>query len=243
MSQKNRKNIIGKIFIDSLSTAIENVHVINKNSQKGTISNRFGEFQIPVKVNDTLIFSAIQFRYKEFIITAFDVNQKTIFISLQSKINRLNEIILKKPENMAMELNLPNAGKKPLNKLESRLNYYSQKSVPIVILEAIFNKQGGINDIYNIVSGNRKRDWKLTKLIDEGKLREYNQKEIQKIRLYFKDDFFIRALHIPKEEINLFLESSIKYNIINMFNSKKIIELIDILIKESKSYLQTLEDD
>ena len=240
-SQDKRQLILGKIKSNSLP--IENVHIINKNSSKATISNQFGEFQIPVKVNDKLIFSAIQFQKKEVLITSFDLDKKSIFISLKSKINRLSEVTIQKPENMAMGLNLPNAGKKPLTILESRLNYYSQKSVPIVILGALLGQQGGIDNLHYVFSGKRKRDRKLTKLIDEDKLRDYNQKEIQKIRLHFKDDFFIKTLHIPKEKINEFLESSIKHDLINMFNNKRIIEVIDILIKDSKRYLQKMEDD
>jgi len=66
-AQDKRINILGKVKNDSL--LVENVHIINKNSHKGTVSNQFGEFQIPVKVNDTLIFSAIQFGYKELVIS------------------------------------------------------------------------------------------------------------------------------------------------------------------------------
>jgi hypothetical protein len=66
-SQNDRLLIYGKISVDSLSQ--ENIHIVNKNAKKGTVTNIHGEFQIPVKVSDTLLFSAIQFEYKELIIS------------------------------------------------------------------------------------------------------------------------------------------------------------------------------
>ena len=56
-SQENRVLISGEIKNDSVP--IENVHIINKSSQKGTITNRIGQFKISVTDKDTLMISDI----------------------------------------------------------------------------------------------------------------------------------------------------------------------------------------
>ncbi len=92
-AQENRIVTSGKINSDALS--IENIHILNKNSKKGTISNKYGEFKIPVKVNDTLIFSGIQFYKKEIRITEQLIKNKVITIELFQKINELDEVEIK----------------------------------------------------------------------------------------------------------------------------------------------------
>ena len=194
-AQERTVILSGKITSDSLT--VENVHIINRTSQRGTLSNALGAFKIYVKEKDTLIFSDIQYVYKIIIINKNHINSKKITIKLLQKNNKLPEIVI---ENMAKSLDLPNAGKKKLNKLERNLNAYSQKSVPMVFLDALLldpilglfmeRQGGGIDNIYNVVSGNRKRDRKLKKLIDDDEKQETRSENIQIIREHFTDDFF-----------------------------------------------------
>jgi len=240
--QAERVTIKGLILSDS--TFVENIHIINKNSRKATISNKYGQFQIPVKENDTLLFSAIQYRSKIFIIKQeVLMSTKFIVINLNPKINKLNEVIVKKSPNMARALDLPNAGKKPLTKIESRLNYHSKASVPIVILATLLGQRGGLEDIFYIVSGDRKRDRKLQQLIDQDKFTIQTEKDIQKIRVHFKDKFFNEIINIPAEEIDIFIKYCLKKDIINLFYKEMYIEIIDIFIIESKTYLKKIGNE
>ena len=138
---------------------------------------------------------------------------------------------------MAKVLGLPNAGKKPLTKIESRLNYHTKASLPIAILAALLNKSGGINDIFYIASGNRKKDRKLQKLIDIDKISIQTEKDIQQIRIHFKNKFFNERLKIPIDEIDSFIRYCLKNDIINLFYKEMYVEIIDIFIAESKNYL------
>ena len=61
-------------------------------------------------------------------------NAQLIIINFKLKINNLNEVIVKKSANMAKALSLPNADKKPLTKIENKLNYHNKPSVPILLL-------------------------------------------------------------------------------------------------------------
>lgn len=230
-SQTNRNNIRGKVFNDTIS--IKNVHIINKNSGMATISNAFGEFIIPVKRNDTLIFSAIQLRYKEIIINLSHINRKELQVHLKTKINKLNEIIIKNHnlsgnlkkdmKNVVQKyrvdeftLNLPNAGKKPTTEIDHIKLRYNQYSGPIGLL-------------YGWLSGDKKNLKKLEKL-------ETERLVLDKIRNLIKDQYFIHTLKIPKDSISHFLTFCIPKRIIELYNQNKKNELIDILIYESKGY-------
>lgn len=236
---QNESTIIsGEVKNDSLS--IENVHIINLNSNIGTVTNQFGVYKIPVKLNDTIQFSEIRYKSKLIIINKNHLANKSLQIKLQIKINVLEEVIVDQQKNTrginAMTLNLPNAEKKPLNQIERKLNYYSQASVPIVIIATILGQRGGIEDIYNIISGNRKKHKILNKLLDEDKIHENNQEYVEKIRNHFQDDFFINTIAIPKEKINNFINYCLPKNIIDLFNKSMYIEIIDVFIKESKIF-------
>jgi len=248
LSAQDRTTILsGKITSDSL--AVENVHIINKTSQRGTLSNNLGEFKIYVKEKDTLIFSDIQLVFKIITINKGHIKNKKININLIQKNNELPEVVL---ENMAKSLDLPNAGKKPLNKLERNLNAYSQKSVPMVFLDALllnpilnripFVKQrtGGIDDIYNIISGNRKRDRKLKKLVDADKDHKIKQENIQIIREHFTDDFFIYTIQIEKDHIDKFIDRCIPKGIEELYKKQRYLEVMDIFIQNKENYITSI---
>jgi len=230
-AQEDSLVLKGIIFNDSL--AIDNVHVVNKSSNKGTVSNRAGKFQISIKENDVLQFSNIQYQTRRITINKTHIQKKVIEIYLIQKTNELQEVVL---EDMAKSLGLPNADKKPLNQIERKLNYYSQESLPIVIIATLLGQQGGIDDIYNIISGNRKKHRKLNELINQDKIDEENQLTLLEIRNHFNDEFFIRNAKIHKENIDAFLNFCLPNNIIFLFERKRYLDLVDIFIKESDTF-------
>jgi len=234
-AQESRTTAVGEIKSDSLPT--DNVHVINISSKRGTISNSTGNFQISIRVNDTLEFSNIQFNKKSVVIRQAHIDNRYIEVILFEKTNDLQEVVIKQSRNMAKSLGLPNAGKKPLNKLERNLNHYSQKSTPIVILQALLFKPGGIDDVYNIVSGNRKRDRKLKALIDQDRQLEIDLENIQKIRDHFEDEFFIKTIKIPKEDIDSFIDYCLTEELLFSLNDERYIELIDAFVSKKEEYL------
>jgi len=238
-SQENRVLISGEIKNDSVP--IQNVHIINKSAQKGTITNRIGQFKISVTDKDTLMISDIQFQNKIIIINHDHLLNKFIEINLLELTNELDEVIVQQFDDMSEELGLPNAGKEPLNKLDRNLNHYSQKSTPVVILEALLFKQGGIDDIYNIVSGNRKRDRKLKQLIQEDELNVSKMEYVKTIRAHFQDEFFINSVKIEEEYIDTYIYYCLAQDIGNLYDKGRLIEVIDVLLKSKDQYFQSLE--
>ena len=54
--------INGKVLNSSNNVVLENVHVVNLNSVKGTLTNEDGNFMMKAAVNDTLYFSYLGFK-------------------------------------------------------------------------------------------------------------------------------------------------------------------------------------
>jgi len=237
-AQEVRKAISGMVQFNSIG--IENVHVINNNSNRGTITNKKGAFRITVKENDTIQFSDIQYKTKNVIIVKQDIQTGSIKVDLYLKTNELNEIVLVKRKNMAKSLDLPNADKTPLNKLERNLNAYSQASLPVVIIATLLGQQGGIDDIYNIVSGNRKRDRKLKSLIDQDKQKESDRVNIQLIRTHFKEDFFIYTAKIPDKYIDDYINYCIPKGILFLYERERYLEVMDIFIQNKENYVTSI---
>jgi hypothetical protein len=75
---------------------VENIHVINKRAQAYTITDENGEFKIPVKHLDTIVFSSIRYKLKKVIVTHQMVYNKAIFVTLDEQVNELDEIIVGK---------------------------------------------------------------------------------------------------------------------------------------------------
>ena len=92
MAQDSRIIIKGSIMSDSIF--VDNTHIVNKNSNKGSISNNYGEFSISVKENDTLLISGIQY-YNKIIIpesAGNDIDFSGTQIDLEPELNFVTTI-------------------------------------------------------------------------------------------------------------------------------------------------------
>ena len=82
MSQ-HRKNISGIVLFQN--QPLSNVHIMNKNTQIGTISNDNGLFKIPIKENDSLFISHINYKEIFIIVTNKHTSCLNIKIILDEK--------------------------------------------------------------------------------------------------------------------------------------------------------------
>lgn len=94
ISSAQTVEINGKIIVND--DEVEGIHVINKTESKYTITDSNGEFRIPAKLNDSLIFVAIKYNYKEVIITADILKSKILNVTLTELVNQLDEVVVGK---------------------------------------------------------------------------------------------------------------------------------------------------
>ena len=216
-SQSDHIILHGIIFNDSL--AIDNVNIVNKTTNKGTVSNRAGKFQISVKENDVLQFSNIQYLTKKIKVNKTHIKKKVIEIYLTQKTNELQEVVV---HNMAKSLGLPNADKEPLKPTERKINYYT--------------KGGMISQLYGAISGEKKKLKILQKHLDEDERKLNNELDVNMIRTHFKDEFFINIVKIKLENIDEFITHCLPFNIANLFYKERYLEVVDVFITQSETY-------
>lgn len=220
--------LTGTVFSDSL--AVENVHIINKTSFKGTITNIHGLFKLPVKVGDTLHISHINFEVKKLVISVAEKGTKNVFVNLSSKTHALDEITLKKrrsifyvdpqimPHSMinATTLKLPYAN--VIAKKDEDITNFTLTSASI-----------NLDNLINFFNGN-------TKKAKELKREKLKDNRLDKIRSQFTDSFFVYQLKIKKPYINQFLNYCLNSGIITQYMKGNEIKLTELLISESKTF-------
>jgi hypothetical protein len=226
--EKKSIEIYGSISLDSIP--LENVHVINKNTSIGVITNAKGEFKISVSLTDTLFISHINIDNKEINISEEIYRSKKIVLNIEASSYVLEEVFLKKrrsifyvdPQIMpaymvnATTLKLPFA--KTFAKKDERITKLSLTSASV-----------DLENLINFFNGNTKRAKQLKeiKVVDA---------ELLKIREKLSDFFFEKQLSIQKSYINQFLNFCASKNIISHFNNDNLLKLTEILIRESKIF-------
>ncbi len=236
LSQNNQKIISGHIYLDSIP--VQDVHIINKKLDIGTVSNENGKFEILASKNDILIISHLNIEFKEQTITDKNISTKKINIFLDSKNYMLDEVVLERKKGIfeidkdilphngpivnAKTLKLPYANSKKPDK-DNTVEIESGLSVSVV-------------GLINALNGKTKQKKLLRKLKAE-------DKNIKKIRQYFTDGFFVQQLKIKRESINPFIEHCISKGIMNLFYKEKLLELTSVLIDNSKNSPYLIEKE
>lgn len=236
-AQENPIVIMGEILVNE--KPLNDVHIINKTLELGTITNDDGYFEILANKGDVLIISHINLEIKEYTITNNDIQTGNITISLNNKTYVLNEIVIGNtkgifhvdkdimPHNLpivnAKTLNLPYAESTEVKKEKLLKTGYGKSLKPKIS----FNLDG----ILNTLSGNNKS-------IKEFRYIQLEDHNLTEIREKFTDGFFINQLNIKKEHINLFLNYNISSGIIQLFKKHKNLELTSVLLENSKTFSQ-----
>ena len=88
-----RKPFFGQIINLFSQQPLENAHIINLTTTKGSISNYRGEFRIDVVVGDTLYFSEMGYHAKKLIVSVDMLEQHNV-IKLVTQNYKLNEVVV-----------------------------------------------------------------------------------------------------------------------------------------------------
>ena len=183
---------------------IADVHVMNTSRNRATITNANGEFAISAGLNDTILFSAVQYKKKTLVVSAAMLDSKQIIVTLEEFVNELDEVVLR-PYDLsgdlsrdmgqmktgqivtASTLGLPNAYVKPVTQAERHLYEATSGS-------------GGIplNPILNAMTGR-------TKYLKKVLAREKKYARTGRVREFYADSLFVQELKIPETKIDDFM--------------------------------------
>lgn len=220
-------------FVQSDSMQLQDIHILNLSTRQGTISNLNGKFRITVSVNDTLIFSGIQFHTLGLIVDEKIVEERLLKIELKPKIEELTEIELKGHD---------------LDGFFYIDTKRMRDSLPLVADEAVDFSNQGYDDptssnyvvpsanLVNLVSMIGKKKRKENKI--EANLTERKRQAPANLRKELGDDVFVQQMGIPKIHIEPFIRYCQKKDIIDLYVEGRLMEVIDILIKEKDNYIR-----
>ena len=247
LAQKDNFWLYGKLK-DS-SSVVKNANIINLKTNKGTFSNDFGDYKIIVSVGDTLQFSSVQHKTIYRIVNNFVYRSEVLDVFMISSTYELDEVVLKRndldgflsldlkktPEDRKAEALKRTMDFSNVNmKIIYNGDYIDQNVKPPlnnVDPTAMFAGAGGGVSIPFKYS---ERLWALRKDI------EFRTNFPAMLLSEFGEPFFENDLKIPTDNYYNFLEYCNPMGIEDLFKQNRKIELINVLKKESISYLLLL---
>ncbi len=192
MTWAQSTNIKGTVY----GTAdVEGIHVINKTLGKATTTDRSGAFNIQVKLNDTLVFSAVQYKLHSIQVDAEMIETKLANVFLLENINQLDEVVVGKVLTGDLLSDVENSdAKPPINfydvgipgykgkvKTQSERRLYEADNGKFVSIGLGFGLN--LNKILNAVSGRTKDLKRRVKL-------EARDELMFRVKAKFSEDLF-----------------------------------------------------
>jgi len=228
--------------ISSTTKDVEGVHVRNISQKKAVITDAKGFFSITAKVNDTIVFSAIQFKKKEIVLSNEMLDATSLIVHMEEAMNKLDEVVVT-PYNLSGELGkdlktleidpvvsastlgLPNAGKKKLIQSERLLREAAMPKFNMAMLTAI-----PFNPLINAITGR-------TKMLKERVARDKKYLMSQEVQKTFTDSTFLKTLKIPKDKMDDFMYfCEVDSTFETTVKSKDQLKIWEFLRKKSEVY-------
>ena len=179
---QNDTLIKGKVV--SESNSLEGIHIFNISQKTGEITDARGYFNIKVKINDTLQFSAVHLKATQYIIKQNDLKEELIFVQMKSLISELDEITLTKYKNInAVSLGIVPANQKTYTPAERKV-----RTATTGLLDPLINWASG-----------------RTKMLKNQVVVEGKEQLQAKTSDYFERKYFLETLNIPEEYVDGFL--------------------------------------
>ena len=89
------------------NSVVPNENVINTTAQLATITNERGEFAIPVKEGDEVVFMAVNYQLQMVKITADIIQNNRLVVEVTEKVTELDEVVVS-PEDQEEFIRLSN---------------------------------------------------------------------------------------------------------------------------------------
>lgn len=196
------KTMEGKVV--STDGDVAATHVMNISTNSATITNINGFFAIRVRRNDTLVFSAVQFKKKELVVTSELMDSDFITVPLEDELTVLDEVVVT-PYNLTGDISKDILSLKidPVITAESLGLPNAHVRIPTKSERELFEATSGggllpVTPILNAISGR-------TKMLKERVARNKNYDRTERVREFYADSLYRTKLRIPEAKIDDFL--------------------------------------
>lgn len=75
---------------------VEGIHILNKNSERYTVTDETGKFSIEAKINDTLIVSGVKYYTQRITVDQEILKNQSVSVQLEEFVNELDEVVVGK---------------------------------------------------------------------------------------------------------------------------------------------------
>nr|WP_298794749.1 hypothetical protein [uncultured Allomuricauda sp.] len=240
-SQKSTtKELRGRVY--SFDKDVIGVVVQNISSTRAVITDVDGNFSIPVKLGDTLVFSAVQFKRKVLIINEALYNTSFISVPLEEFVNELNEVVVR-PYNLSGDLSqdldglqlekdvsaealgLPNAHAKIPSQSERKLQQATAGKFNVGMILS-----PPLDPLINAITGR-------TKMLKNRVKVDKTYSRTQRVQGFYVDSLFVTSLKIPLEKVNDFMYfCEVDEAFQEVVNSKDKLRIWDFMVVKSRAY-------
>ena len=191
--EASRMQLNGKVTADV--SVLEGIYVINKKTEKSSITDRDGNFSIQAAAGDTLLFTATQFKETVLFLTQDHFAQRILYVKLSPIVNQLREVIVRNGIN-ATSLGIIPRGQKIYTPAERKL-YTASDLNASANAGSMMGGSVSADPLLNWISGRTKM---LKKEVEIEKKESY----LRQLENMFSDDYFISKLKIPSEYVKGF---------------------------------------
>ena len=231
-----------KGIVYSKTKLINEAHIYNSKTFKGVITNRKGEFSIIAQKDDILVISAMPFNEQKITITQKIIDKRFLRIKMYDNINKLDEVVVNSHNltgNLVHDTKLVPKDVNQSYKVTIDISKYDLSSIPDTgngvdrgNTEAFNGVPKGVN-ILGLVG--LLANVAFPKKYIRPKPRNFTKNTPTEMRIELGDEFFIKELHVPKINIDDFLDEYCNTKeFIDLYEEDKIIECIEFLIEKNK---------
>ena len=225
----------GRIFLDT--PQLETIHIVNLTKELGVINDQYGYFEIKADPEDIIVFSSIQFQLKKHTVTIEDLQSGDFQVFLKVAINELDEVRI---SQYSLSGDIENDIKE-IPTYENKLPLWNAAQLKKMRVSRPNDEQSPVENLVlkndNLATITIDLDL-LINLITKG-FRNKKKENSFKASLidYYKEDFFIKELHIPETEYYNFLDfvnenTSLK----NTIDTGDELKLLEFLIEQSQVF-------
>lgn len=173
--------------VNSDMSNLEGIYVINLNNENAAITDTKGYFSIKANVGDNLLFSSVQFKSVNKIISTQDLSH-LFFVNMHPIMNELREVVVKRTSVSAESLGIIPYGQKKYTPAERK--YAAASSGRLNPM--------GLDPLLNYFSG---RTAMLKKELEVEKKEGY----LVQLENLFDKNHYVNTLHIPSDYVKGFL--------------------------------------
>lgn len=226
-----RKILKGKV--NAHTSSLEGIFVINKTSEKETVTKEGGFFTIMANPGDSLMFASIEFKGKTVAVDSIHFGKEMLTIKLETMINQLDEVMVVQYKDInAYSLGILTDRVRSYTPAERKL-----KAATGLDAKLGLNSSASLDPLLNMFSGR-------TKMLKKELEVEKKENWLDKLADLYDEEYLIEKLKIPAAYVKGFL-----YYIVEDERFVKSLSASDktmnrfLIVQLAEKYLKTLQDE